>query len=98
MTRRANQFGLICYPPPGQLLERATLRGNERTWPIGDIPGVTEAAKQNDLSASGVSCSFAFPMEEHASAANLRFNFQRQFSAEGTRVWIEDGFSQQQRH
>ena len=61
MTRRANQFGLICYPPPGQLLERATLRGNERTWPIGDIPEVIEVAKENDLASVGGQLQLRFP-------------------------------------
>jgi len=38
---------------PEQLLKRATLRGNERAWPIGDIPEVIEAARQANLVSIG---------------------------------------------
>ena len=46
---------------PGQLLERATLRGNERAWPIGDIPAVIEAAKKASLVSVGGQLQFRFP-------------------------------------
>lgn len=34
---------------PARLLERATLRGNEWAWPVGDVLEVIEAARQANL-------------------------------------------------
>jgi hypothetical protein len=38
---------------PAGLLDRATLRGNEWAWPIGDIPEVIEAARQANMVSIG---------------------------------------------
>lgn len=46
---------------PDQLLDRATLRGNERAWPIGDIPEVIEAARQAGLVSVGGQLQLRFP-------------------------------------
>ena len=51
----------LTTPLPGQLLERATLRGSERAWPIGDIPEVIEVAKENDLASVGGQLQLRFP-------------------------------------
>jgi len=49
---------------PEQLLERSTLRGNERAWPVGDIPEVIEAARLADLVSIGGQLQFRFPNGE----------------------------------
>ena len=46
---------------PAPLLERATLRGNERAWPIGDIPEVIEAARLAELVSVGGQLQLRFP-------------------------------------
>ncbi|GLR47199.1 hypothetical protein [Sphingomonas astaxanthinifaciens] len=46
---------------PDHLLERATRRGNERAWPIHDIPEVIEAARQADLVSVGGQLQLRFP-------------------------------------
>jgi hypothetical protein len=46
---------------PKYLLDRATLRGNEYAWGIGDIPEVIEAARQADLVSIGGQLQFRFP-------------------------------------
>ncbi|HEX4737640.1 MAG TPA: hypothetical protein VH331_08770 [Allosphingosinicella sp.] len=46
---------------PARLLERATLRGNEWAWPIGDIPEVIEAARQADLISIGGQLQLRLP-------------------------------------
>ena len=49
---------------PARLLERATLRGNERAWPISDIPEVIEAARLANLISVGGQLQFRFPTGE----------------------------------
>ena len=49
---------------PALLLERATLRGNEFAWPIGDIPDVIEAARSAGLISVGGQLQFRFPSGE----------------------------------
>lgn len=46
---------------PRDLIERSTLRGNERAWPIGDIPKVIEAARLADLISIGGQLQFRIP-------------------------------------
>ena len=46
---------------PARLLERATLRGNERAWPIRDIPELIEAARLAGLINVGGQLQFRFP-------------------------------------
>jgi hypothetical protein len=46
---------------PHDLLERATLRGNEYAWPPEDIPKVIEAAKKANLVNIGGQLQFRFP-------------------------------------
>lgn len=46
---------------PASLIERSTLRGNERAWPIGDIPKVIEEARLADLISIGGQLQFRLP-------------------------------------
>lgn len=43
---------------PTDLLARATVRGNEYAWPIGDIPVVIEAARRANLVSIGGQLQF----------------------------------------
>ena len=46
---------------PDYITARATLRGNEYAWPIGDIPAVIEAAKAANLINIGGQLQFRIP-------------------------------------
>ena len=46
---------------PNDLLEQATLRGNEYAWALDHIPEVIEAAKQANLVSIGGQLQFRFP-------------------------------------
>ena len=46
---------------PDAVTARATLRGNEYAWPIGDIPMVIEAAKAANLINIGGQLQFRIP-------------------------------------
>ncbi|HEY3779273.1 MAG TPA: hypothetical protein VGL35_14575 [Rhizomicrobium sp.] len=46
---------------PHDLLQRASLRGNEYAWPIEDIPKVIEAARQANLASIGGQLQFRLP-------------------------------------
>lgn len=45
---------------PDDLLERATLRGNEYAWRVDDIPKVIEAAREANLVSIGGQLQFRF--------------------------------------
>lgn len=49
---------------PARLLERATLRGRERAWPISEIPDVIEAARLANLVNAGGQLQFRIPAGE----------------------------------
>ncbi len=46
---------------PQDLLQRASLRGNEYAWPVGDIPRVIEAARRANLVSIGGQLQFRLP-------------------------------------
>jgi hypothetical protein len=46
---------------PHDVLQRASLRGNEYAWPIEDIPKVIEAARQANLASIGGQLQFRLP-------------------------------------
>ena len=46
---------------PDHVTARATLRGNEYAWPVGDIPTVIEAAKAANLISIGGQLQFRIP-------------------------------------
>jgi hypothetical protein len=46
---------------PREILDRATLRGNEYAWRIEDIPEVIEAARRTDLINVGGQLQFRLP-------------------------------------
>lgn len=46
---------------PTFLIERATLRGNEYAWRLGDIPTVIEAAREANLISVGGQLQFRIP-------------------------------------
>ena len=46
---------------PLDVLQRASLRGNEYAWPIEDIPKVIEAARQANLASIGGQLQFRLP-------------------------------------
>jgi hypothetical protein len=46
---------------PSDLLERASLRGNEYAWPIEDIPAVIDAAEKANLASLGGQLQFRLP-------------------------------------
>jgi hypothetical protein len=46
---------------PHDLIERATLRGNEYAWPLEDIPKVIAAARERNLVSIGGQLQFRFP-------------------------------------
>jgi hypothetical protein len=45
---------------PKELLERASLRGNEYAWPVADIPRVIEAIREANLINLGGQLQFRF--------------------------------------
>src|SRR5881397_3715510 len=49
---------------PADLLNRASLRGNEYAWPLDDIPQVIDAARQAALVNIGGQLQFRFPTGE----------------------------------
>jgi len=57
---------------PAELLDRATLRGKEWAWPIGDIPEVIEATRQANMISIGGQLQLRLPPELHASATGLK--------------------------
>jgi hypothetical protein len=46
---------------PREILERATLAGNEYAWRVDDIPDVIEAARQSNLVSVGGQLQFRLP-------------------------------------
>ncbi len=46
---------------PAELLNRASLRGNEYAWPLADIPNVIEAARVANLLNIGGQLQFRLP-------------------------------------
>jgi hypothetical protein len=46
---------------PRDLVQRASLRGNEYAWPIEDIPKVIEAGRQANLASIGGQLQFRLP-------------------------------------
>ncbi len=46
---------------PNEILERASLRGNEYAWPVTDIPLIIEAVRQSNLVNIGGQLQFRFP-------------------------------------
>jgi hypothetical protein len=46
---------------PNEILERASLRGNEYAWPVADIPLVIEAVGRSNLVNIGGQLQFRFP-------------------------------------
>jgi hypothetical protein len=56
---------------PHDVLQRATLQGNEYAWPVEYIPKVIEAAREAELASIGGQLQFRLP-EEPANAIGLR--------------------------
>jgi len=46
---------------PREILQKASLRGNEYAWPISEIPSVIEAARKSDLLNVGGQLQFRIP-------------------------------------
>jgi hypothetical protein len=46
---------------PAELLARSTLAGNERAWPLADVPDVIEGARRTSLASIGGQLQFRLP-------------------------------------